>query len=139
MPLAGPSVQNFVQNRESANTNGHLPTRSSTPQPQQQRERSRQRTVQDRRQARSNSQNGLHSRETLQNLKVEVPNTLRKTVSSIPQTLVANTGRRSNAHASARPQKSRLVRLKYPRVSPFADYGKGRNLCFRRHSKYSFR
>lgn len=119
MPLSsGPGVQHFVQNRESATSHANLVTRSITPQPQKQsRERSRQKHAQGGRHARSNSHNGASSKKELfrqdpESLKLQVPNTLRKTVSGIPQTESINTARGSSSNPVAKTRASRQVREK---------------------------
>ncbi|KEF59754.1 uncharacterized protein A1O9_04602 [Exophiala aquamarina CBS 119918] len=126
MPLSSaPGVQNFVQNREPATTHANLVTRSITPQPQQQhRERSRQNDTQGGHHARSNSHNGASSKKELfrhdpESLKLQVPNTLRKTVSAIPQTHAINTGRGSGSNAAPKTRAPRQVGE--PEVSAFDD------------------
>lgn len=119
MPLAstsGPGVQHFVQNRESASSHAALTTRSITPQPQQQRDRSRQKHArpQNEQRARSNSHNGGSGKRELfaqysESLKVQIPNTLRKTVSAIPQNETNNTGRGSSSNPVAKKRVSRQV------------------------------
>lgn len=122
MPLAsnsGPGVQHFVQNRESANTHVTLATRSITPQPQQQRERSRQKhgRAQNEHRARSNSHNGGSGKMDLfgqdpESLKLQIPNTLRKTVSAIPQNATLSTGRGSSSDRVAKTRTSAQVRVR---------------------------
>ncbi|KAK5056078.1 hypothetical protein LTR84_012629 [Exophiala bonariae] len=117
MPLAstsGPGVQHFVQNRESANSHASLTTRSITPQPQEQRNRSRQKhgRTQNESRARSNSHNGASGKRHIfahdpESLKLQIPNTLRKTVSAIPQNDPNDTGRGSSASAVAKTRTSR--------------------------------
>lgn len=116
MPLSSaPGVQHFVQNREPATTHANLVTRSITPQPQQQhKERSRQKHAQGGRHARSNSHSGASSKKELfrhdpESLKLQVPNTLRKTVSAIPKTEAINTGRGLASNAVPKTRAPRQV------------------------------